>query len=233
MENLNETNTAKWVDEQIQGLNPALDWQPSSQRGFARLQQRERASKARRRIWLSTFTSIGIVAVMLVASPSTRTRLNKMWNGVRTAEAGRDTVSNFNLENIAGGRMTTRDLAGKVAVVDLWATWCEPCLQEIPKFNQLHEAYQGKDVAVVGIAVESPHDDIVSKVREFGMNYAVLVGNDDAVAAFGGLLGFPTTFVMSKDGKIYKSYVGVLRNKHENIKHDIETLLAEDHRKSD
>ena len=65
------------------------------------------------------------------------------------------------------------------------------------------------------------------------MKYAVLVGNDEAVAAFGGLLGFPTTFVMSKDGKIYKSYMGVLRNKHENIKHDIETLLAEDHRKSD
>jgi cytochrome c biogenesis protein CcmG, thiol:disulfide interchange protein DsbE len=227
MENLNEDNTANWVDGQIQELHPKADWQPSSHRAFARVQQRERASKTRRRICFSTLSMIGIVAVVL-GFPSMRIRLYEVWQGIPTAEVGRDTVSSFSLENIAGGRMTTTDLKGKVAVVDLWATWCGPCLEEIPRFNQLNEAYRDKDVAVIGIAVESPYGDIRSKAKQFNMKYTVLVGNDDAVAAFGGLRGFPTTFVMNKDGRIYKSYMGVSRNKQESIKHDIETLLAED-----
>ena len=65
------------------------------------------------------------------------------------------------------------------------------------------------------------------------ITYTVLVGNQQAIDAFGGLLGFPTTFVLGKDGKIYKSYMGVLPNKHANIAHDIDTLLAEDRRPSD
>jgi hypothetical protein len=58
------------------------------------------------------------------------------------------------------------------------------------------------------------------------MKYTVLVGNDDVMDGFGGLIGFPTTFVVTKDWKIYKKYLGALKNKQERIRKDIETLLA-------
>ena len=132
----------------------------------------------------------------------------------------------FELENIAGGKTKAGDLKGKVLVVDFWATWCEPCIAEIPKFNRMSDEYKGKDVEVVGIAVESAHDDIKPKVKETGIKYPVLVGNDNVVDGFGGLIGFPTTFVVTKDYKIYKKYMGALPDKDLRIKKDIEKLLA-------
>jgi thiol-disulfide isomerase/thioredoxin len=132
----------------------------------------------------------------------------------------------FELENVAGGKIKAADLKGKVSIIDFWATWCEPCIAEIPKFNQLHDEYP--NVQVVGITVMSPPQDIKPKVKEVGMKYTVLVGNDDVADGFGGLIGFPTTFVVTKDWKIYKKYLGALPNKQERIKKDIETLLGAD-----
>ena len=132
----------------------------------------------------------------------------------------------FDLENIAGGKTKAADLKGKVLVVDFWATWCEPCIAEIPKFNKMADEFKGKDVQIVAITVESAHDDIKPKVKETGMKYTVLVGNDAVVDGFGGLIGFPTTFVVTKDWKIYKKYMGALRDKDVRIKKDIEKLLA-------
>jgi thiol-disulfide isomerase/thioredoxin len=73
-------------------------------------------------------------------------------------------VSYFKLENVAGGFMTSEDLKGKVTVIDLWATWCELCVREIPSYNQLYDAFRSQDVAIVGIVVYSPRRDIPSKV---------------------------------------------------------------------
>ena len=94
----------------------------------------------------------------------------------------------FELENVAGGKTKAADLKGKVSIIDFWATWCEPCIAEIPKFNQLHDQYP--NIQVIGITVMSPHDDIKPKVQEVGMKYTVLVGNDDVADGFGGLFLF-------------------------------------------
>ena len=142
-------------------------------------------------------------------------------SGLQTKGAAPD----FELENIAGGTLKAADLKGKVSIVDIWATWCQPCITEIPKFNRLHDEIQGKDVQVIGITVLSPHDEIAPKSKEFGIKYTVLVGNDDVVDGFGGVIGWPTTFVVTQDWKIYSKYVGALPDKDKRIKKDINILL--------
>jgi thiol-disulfide isomerase/thioredoxin len=167
---------------------------------------------------------------ILTYSPLTRMRLQQASTGFQAAQAGRQTAAYFKLQNVAGGFMTSEDFKGKVTVVDLWATWCGPCVEEIPIYNQLYDAFKGDDVALVGIAVQSPRRDIQSKVRQLGIKYPVLIGDDEALQAFGRILGFPTTVVMSKEGKIYKHYMGAVPHKEETIKQDIQHLLAEDSR---
>jgi len=142
-----------------------------------------------------------------------------------SAGTGKGPAPDFELENVAGGKTAAMELKGKVLVVDFWATWCEPCIAEIPKFNKIAEEYKGKDVQIVGITVESACDTIKLKVIETGMRYTVLVGNDAVVDGFGGLIGFPTTFVVTKDWKIYKKYMGALPDKDVRIRKDIEKLL--------
>jgi len=135
----------------------------------------------------------------------------------------------FDLVNVAGGKLSSADFKGKVTVVDFWATWCGPCIAEIPNFNKLHEERGGKGVQMLAITVESGSlDDIKPKVAEFKMKYPVLVGNDAVVEGFGGLLGFPTTFIVDKNWRIYKRYMGMTANKKDQIAKDIDKLLAEE-----
>ncbi len=134
---------------------------------------------------------------------------------------------NFDLENVAGGRLKSSEIKGKVAVVDFWATWCAPCIQEIPNFNKIHETYKDKGVQMLAMTTMSGAlEDIKPKVAEFGMNYPVLVGDDKVEEGFGGLIGFPTTYVVDQNWNIYKKYVGMTPNKKEQIEKDIQTLLG-------
>jgi thiol-disulfide isomerase/thioredoxin len=148
----------------------------------------------------------------------------------QAAQAGHQTVGSFKLQNVAGGFMTSEDLKDKVTVVDIWAPWCEWCVGEIPIYNRLYDAFEGHDFALVGIAVEAPRRDIESKVRQLGMKYPILIGSDEALQAFGPVQGFPSTFVISKEGQIYKHYTGAVPQKEERLKQDIQHLLGEESR---
>jgi peroxiredoxin len=117
---------------------------------------------------------------------------------------------NFTLKDIAGKEVTLSTYAGKVILLDFWATWCAPCKIEIPGFVQLYKKYQPQGFVVLGVSVDDP----VSKLRPFAaqlkMNYPVLVGmgRDDLQEAFGPLLGFPTAFLIGRDGRICKQHTG-------------------------
>lgn len=134
----------------------------------------------------------------------------------------------FDLANVAGGSIKNSDLKGKVTVIDFWATWCEPCQVEIPRYNELRQKYAGKDVEIVGVTIESGSlEDIKPKVEEFQMAYPVVVGNDKVVEGFGGIIGYPTTFIVSKDGTIFKKILGSPPGKQEQMEKDIDALLIE------
>jgi len=163
---------------------------------------------------------LGGVAAAVLLSCSSHVVVNVQTNGQAPA---------FELENIAGGTTRSADLKGKVSVVDIWATWCEPCITEIPKFNRLFEEYKDNGVRIVGITAVSPHDGIAEKAKEYGIKYTILVADDSVVDGFGGVIGWPTTFVLTKDWAIYKKYVGALPDKEARIKNDIDTLLRRSH----
>ncbi|MFQ5927362.1 MAG: TlpA family protein disulfide reductase [Terriglobia bacterium] len=136
----------------------------------------------------------------------------------------------FELEALDGSRFSSDALAGQVALVDLWATWCKPCLAEIPHWNEFYERYADQGFTVLGITIQSGWaSDIKSDVEkfEFEINYPLVVGNEEVEEGFGGVLGFPTTFLITRGGKIYKKYTGLYPDKQAEIEADIKKLLLE------
>jgi thiol-disulfide isomerase/thioredoxin len=171
------------------------------------------------------------LALALAGCASEQPDISLSASGAATAPAEeqvRKDAPEFELTDVAGGAMKSSDIKGKVAIVDFWATWCAPCIQEIPNYNELHATHGGNGVQMLGITILSGAlEDITPKVTEFEMNYPVLVGDDEVLDNFGGSIGFPTTYVVDKNWKIYKKYLGFTANKREHIEQDIQKLLAE------
>lgn len=116
----------------------------------------------------------------------------------------------FNL--IDGKSKTLADYSGKVLIVDLWATWCGPCRQEIPHLVEIAKEYKSKGVEVIGLTNEDPQTD-EEKVKEFSkqfkINYAV--GWADPQMQFGlmrGRNGIPQTLIIGRDGMVLNHFVG-------------------------
>ncbi len=132
----------------------------------------------------------------------------------------------FQLAAFPDGALCSEELRGKVVVVDFWATWCQPCIAEIPHLNALHDEYGPDQFAVIGVTIESgAYEDIQAELDRFGIEYPVVMGDEAVVNGFGGVIGFPTKFVVTPDWTIYKRHMGGGEHIKEQIEQDIADLL--------
>ena len=112
------------------------------------------------------------------------------------------------LKKLDGGGVDTAALGGKVVVVNFWATWCVPCIQEIPSFNKLHQEFGGKGVFVLGVSMdEEGKDRVLPFLKKHPMDYAVALGSPDLNAKY-SLDALPVTLVFDRSGKQTKRFEG-------------------------
>ncbi|MGH9843528.1 MAG: TlpA family protein disulfide reductase [Blastocatellia bacterium] len=131
----------------------------------------------------------------------------------------------FTLPDLDGQQIKPADLKGSVVVLDFWATWCGPCLAEIPTFNALHAKYAGRGVKVIGIAVQSGWAEDIKPYRDkHKVVYSTLIGDDEVVEKY-NVVGFPTTYILDKDFKVHRKFTGKLPDGKE-LEREIESLLA-------
>jgi thiol-disulfide isomerase/thioredoxin len=100
---------------------------------------------------------------------------------------------------------------GRVVLVNFWATWCDPCRVEIPWLIDLQAKYASRGFTVVGVAMDEEGKSVVAPFidkerfdvsgKKLPIDYPILLGDDDAGEKFGGILGYPTSFLISRDGK--------------------------------
>ena len=115
----------------------------------------------------------------------------------------------YELADLTGKSVSSKEFAGKVVILDFWATWCPPCREEIPHFVTLQKKYEGKGLAIVGLALDAGGaSDVAPFAKEHAINYPILIGNDDVAKAYGGVNAIPTTFVIDRQGKIVKRFIG-------------------------
>ncbi len=110
---------------------------------------------------------------------------------------------------LAGDTLGPNDFAGKVVVVNFWATWCRWCKLEMPSLQHLHERHAGGDLVVLGLATDAgPTAPIEAFLKERGITYPVAQASGAQERAFGGVGGIPTTFVLDRAGTIRYRVVG-------------------------
>jgi thiol-disulfide isomerase/thioredoxin len=115
----------------------------------------------------------------------------------------------FLVNDLDGNIISTANLRGKVVLLTFWATWCEPCREEIPELNELAARYPNQ-LAIIGISMD---DDPPREVREFvkkvGMTYPVVMGTEEISHEYGGVPALPTSFLVNTDGGVVQKHEGL------------------------
>jgi peroxiredoxin len=124
--------------------------------------------------------------------------------------AGGTMAPDFALPDLAGNTVTMASLRGKLVVVDFWATWCPPCLFQIPILNSVQSHHRDAGVVVIGVAVDVEGGEVVKPfAEENDIEYTVLLGDDGLARKFGAR-GFPALAIVAPDGRIDSVHVGLI-----------------------
>ncbi|MEO8167140.1 MAG: TlpA disulfide reductase family protein, partial [bacterium] len=126
---------------------------------------------------------------------------------------------NFKLKTQEGKMLELSKLKGKVVAVNFWATWCGPCIKEIPGFMEVYEQYKDKGLEIVGVSLDREGWQIVKPYLERSkINYPIVIGDGDLAQAYGGIDGIPATFIIDKQGNVARKHVGFMsKGQFENI----------------
>lgn len=150
-----------------------------------------------RTTWLSGFIAIGLTCLeTALAVPQ------------EPSIAG-SPAPDWQLHDLIGKTVKSSSFRGKVVVLNFWATWCAPCRVEMPQFIELQKQYGDKGLALIGVSLDEQGSEAVKKfVKQLGVNYPIVMGNQKVVEAYGGIVAVPTTFVIDRQGRVVSRHIG-------------------------
>jgi cytochrome c biogenesis protein CcmG/thiol:disulfide interchange protein DsbE len=161
---------------------------------------------------------IAATAAVYWADKATRVHINAAPRPV-VMKTG-DAATEIKVKGLEDKDVTLGDYKGKVVLVNFWATWCDPCRVEIPWLIEMQDKYGAKGFTVLGIAMDEEGKPVVAPFvgkerydvdgQKLPMNYPIVIGSDAVAEKFGGLLGYPTSILISKDGKQIKRVTGII-----------------------
>ncbi len=144
------------------------------------------------------------------------------------SKQGAEAILAANLPDINGEVQAVSQWLGNVLVVNFWATWCEPCREEIPEFIETQEKFRDQGLVFLGVALDR-EEPVIAYSHEFGINYPVLIG-DLSVWSIAETAGnvhsvLPYTVVIDRHGEIVETYLGRV---HQNILEELVVGLLQE-----
>jgi len=119
-------------------------------------------------------------------------------------------LPDFSVKDLQGHQISSSEFRGKVLLIDVWATWCQPCKKEMPGYQKLLDQYGPRGFAVLGLKATMMMDteDPIQFAREAGVHYPLAIASPQATQALGGILGLPTTFLYDRQGILRYKVIG-------------------------
>jgi peroxiredoxin len=145
------------------------------------------------------YVRLVVAALMLVAGVTAAKDLNP-WNGDRTPP--------LELRDLNDRVHRLADYRGKVVLINFWATWCEPCREEMPAMQALKSKLGGKPFVVLAVNVAESEVRVADFLRTMPLDFTVLHDRDSAVMKAWRVKALPSSFVIGPDGRIYYSFTG-------------------------
>ncbi len=124
-----------------------------------------------------------------------------------------------------GGDVSLRGLQGKVAIVDFWATWCEPCRKSFPKLQELNVKYKVSGLTIVGISEDDDKGGIPDFAKESGAKFALAWDADKSIAGKWQPKSMPSTFILDRKGVVRFVHFGYHDGEEAEIEREIKSLM--------
>jgi thiol-disulfide isomerase/thioredoxin len=174
-----------------------------------------------KKVLLIVSTVLVLIVATVYADRATRVKVKVPSTNAPTGDAPDGKLApQVSFKDLDGKAGTLDQYKGKVVLVNFWATWCDPCYVEIPWLIEMQQKYEAKGFTVLGISMDEEGKTAVAPFlakerfsvngQKLPMNYPIVIGNDEVADKFGGLLGYPTSFLISRDGKIVKKVQGLV-----------------------
>lgn len=164
----------------------------------------------KRRKTIATATVVGLVAVLSALIWVNRDQFTPLDVGSRAPD--------YEARSLDGDMVPLSSFAGEVVVLNIWATWCRPCVVEMPALQRLHEQLGGDGLRVVAVSVDAPlgvtgsfgqpGGDVRDFVEDLGLTFTVLHDPSGRIESRYQVIGLPTTFVIDRDGRIQRKVLG-------------------------
>jgi peroxiredoxin len=171
----------------------------------------------------TVLSALGLIALMSVAAGTQGAPAAAELNVAYAAPVAGSAAPDFTRTDLDGKSRSLSTYRGKVVLLNFWATWCEPCLAEIPRFSAWQQRYARRGLQILGIAMDDELGAVGQLARRDHLTYPVIMGDAQLGQLYGGILGLPLSYVIDAQGRIVARYRG--EPKLEEVERQIRALL--------